>query len=659
MAQVEVRVEAETQGAVRGLSGVRSEIEGASRAAGGAARPFGQMNEKFADLGKAGPGAGRALSQVEQGAAQAARAAGLSATQTRILTIAVRTLTGALGPVTLAIGAVAAGLALFTRAKERARERAEQLAESQERLAAGAISWQQAIRDMEVASSDYSQRLTDVRLRILDVIDAERAREMRSQSVSDTLAAAGLRQIETEREYEATVEDVDRVLEDAKRRQIALHEEFQRVLVRARAASQSFGEAERQQGLERLRSAARELSAAQALVERYRAMSEALESVSGHYTDMANEAARSARESQAAREAAGARAAAEAARRLADQEREYQQILQQRERHVEANLRAAQGAQRIALASLAEEEQIEFRRARLAREGIEEVADLRRFASQATIRLMMAETDEQRAQIERQLEDYQAVIASRERAEMNLADQRMMALRSVDTLAEQMLDEETRRQQMLLELGVASLHEQLDVEREFYEIRRELAVAEEEEEIERLERRAALLSEFRRQQVDLEREAADEELRVREAAERRRMMLIERASSTAASAVMEAADLGVRSALRTVGGQLQAEGIQRTLQALAMSVFNPGAASTLGAAGAAMTAAGTAMRSAAGGGGRGVPGGTAAPGASGGGEAQPRGPVNINISEGLVSDPQRTAQAVGEAVRDAQSRGLL
>lgn len=167
-------------------------------------------------------------------------------------------------------------------------------------------------------------------------------------------------------------------------------------------------------------------------------------------------------------------------------------------------------------------------------------------------------------------------------------------------------------------------------------------------------------SELLRIEEELERERqriAEEALRREEERQRQRMRMAMDAAGLMASAAKALANRSFKEAVGSIGGQLQAEGIQRAFQGGARALLGDPAGASLAGIGAGMIAAGTSMRALAGGGSTpAVQGGTVAPTAAP--QTNQTANINIALQEGVVSDPQANAQRISDALSDVAQRGL-
>jgi hypothetical protein len=536
--RAQLTLEAKTDGAVQGLRSARQEVQELSRASDEAAGSTERMSQSFRGLKRTAPDAGAGMSMIEQGATGAARAFGLSASQARILQIAIRTLSGALGPVTIALGVLATAIAVVQRRKEQAEERARLLEESQLAAADAAREHARQLAEEQEQLERTEQAFFDLRLQVLDYIDAEEALATRQRRIAQLSEELGEARIET--------------MEDAR------------------------------EALDRLTDAHADESRR---LDEVRADREALNRVLETDIDLRRE----------------------------DRMR------------IEIGITALIREEQAIQASIAAREQqiATLRRMVPLLRTVTEVTEESTVARRARTRAIRDETDATEALLAKIKEEAELVAA----AEQLKADNRAFHAQESKQLLLDQVEEELRL-----------LQEAADAE---FELRTDLKLKREDLEREEMRERDRL------RQEDLQRE---------EDAQRQRERMAVAAADRLASALTTLANRSFRDAVGAIGGQLQAEGIQRTLQGLALSALGNPQGPALAGIGAGMTTAGTAMRAAAGGGGgSAVAAGTVSPSSSGTVVNQ-NADVNVNVQEGV--DPQTTAVRVAGALEDVFQRGL-
>ena len=196
------------------------------------------------------------------------------------------------------------------------------------------------------------------------------------------------------------------------------------------------------------------------------------------------------------------------------------------------------------------------------------------------------------------------------------------------------------------EAQIQAIEDELEADR----LKKQTQIEEEREHAERmLEIHLDMIEKRKQQEAEAAALAAD--------AQRRQERLALAAADRMAFAVQQLATRSFREAVGSIGGQLQAEGVQYGFRGAAMALLGDPRGLGLAGIGAGMTTAGTTMRALAGSPSTpAVSTGAVAPASSS--TVNQNASVNISIQEGLVSDPQSTAQRVSDAMGDVLQRGL-
>jgi len=542
-----------------------------------------------------GEGAGKSLGQLEGGIKGVASAAGLSAPAVQGLGIAFKALTGAINPATLAISAIALAVTGITWALKRQEQNTIAATDAQNRYEESISKSETTLRSFARLMMTDAERAADDYGRALEIM-ARRGLGSFDDigAAQNALAADTARLVEARRQAEIEIADA------SSRRAASLRLEMRRIS----AAISQNEEAARALGRERQ---ARERNK-EAIDAEYRALQRLNQSRDDELKILRsrNEAAKRERAQREEDERAQQRAlrASEAAARAAEILRQQEEKLTKalgdqanaRRALEAANRDASERAFEAIRRTLGDEEQAQALRARLIREGVDLEVDARQWLAEQAIRIGRASSDEERARLQA---DY---------------DRRLELFNLENSLAE-----EKRRNEERLAQEAQDAQDRQNAKR-------------------------------KQAQIDLHNQLLED----RRKYEQKVLALTMRYGTQGASIIRDLAENGWKAAVSSTGEALYAEGIQRGLQGLAMSILGqPGGPAMIGV-GAAMTAAGAGMIGA---GGRGRAAAPSAPTTAQTQQQTMNQQTTYNYNIGMVGDPREFSRQVETAGTIASRQG--